>query len=153
LGPLRLPGFSFREELSGKYWRLEEPTDERAIRLRLETRVPDAVAFLQSRTAELSGNIDAEGLASKRDIKGTLAFKLFEEQRSVYRFTFHTDNDRLYELCGQKEWNALAPLEALTLLPASLYDDRGLEVARATLHFDVRADWARWLASLRLVVE
>jgi hypothetical protein len=153
LGPLRLPGFSFREELSGNYWRLEEPTDERAIRLRLETRVPDTVAFLQSRTAELSGNIDAEGLASKRDIQGTLAFKLFEEHRSVYRFTFHTDDDRLYELCGQKEWNALAPLEALTLLPASLYDDRGQEVARTTLHFDVRADWARWLASLRLVVE
>jgi hypothetical protein len=153
LGPLRLPGFSFREELSGNYWRLEEPTDERAIRLRLETRVPDTVAFLQSRTAELSGNIDAEGLASKRDIQGTLAFKLFEEHRSVYRFTFHTDDGRLYELCGQKEWNALAPLEALTLLPASLYDDRGQEVARATLHFDVRADWAWWLASLRLVVE
>lgn len=153
MGPLRLPGFSIREELSGNYWLLEAPTDERTIRLRLETRVPDAVAFFQSRTAELSGNIDAEGLASMRDIRGTLAFKLFEEQRSVYRFTFSTDDNHRYELCGQKEWNALAPLEALTLLPASLYDDRGQEVARATLHFDVRADWARWIASLRLVIQ
>jgi hypothetical protein len=152
LGPLRLPGFSFREELSGNYWRLEEPTDERPIRVLLETRVPDAAAFLQSRIAELSGHIDAEGLASMCDVQGTLAFKLFEEQRSVYRFTFRTDGGRLYELCGQKEWNALAPLEAITLLPASLYDEQGQEVARATLHFDVRADWARWLSSLRLVV-
>jgi hypothetical protein len=152
LGPLRLPGFSFREELSGNYWRLEAPTEERTIRLRLETRVPDVAAFLQSRTAELSGHIDAEGLASARGVQGTLAFKLFEEQRSVYRFSFSTDDGRAYELCGQKEWNALAPLEAITLLPASLYDEQGQEVARATLRFDVRADWARWLASLRLVV-
>jgi hypothetical protein len=152
LGPLRLPGFSFREELSGNYWRLESPTDERAIRLHLETRVPDAGVFLQSRTGELSGQIDADGMASMREIHGSLAFMLFEEQRFVYRFTFQADDGRVYELCGQKEWNALAPLEAITLLPASLYDAQGQEVARATLRFDVRADWARWLASLRVVV-
>jgi hypothetical protein len=87
-----------------------------------------------------------------REIHGSLAFMLFEEQRFVYRFTFQADDGRVYELCGQKEWNALAPLEAITLLPASLYDAQGQEVARATLRFDVRADWARWLASLRVVV-
>lgn len=114
--------------------------------------MPDAGAFLQSRIADLSGEIDAEGLASAGAVQGTLAFKLFEEQRSVYRFSFSTDDGRVFELCGQKEWNALAPLEAITLLPASLYDEQGQEVARATLRFDVRADWARWLASLRLVV-
>lgn len=152
MGPLRLPGFSFREELSGSYWLLEQPTVERTIRVHLETRVRDAAAFLQSRTGELSGKIDAEGMASMREIRGTLAFKLFEEQRSTYRFTFLADDGRPYELCGQKEWNALAPLEAITLLPASLYDEKGGEVARATLRFDVRADWARWLASLRLIV-
>jgi hypothetical protein len=151
LGPLRLPGFSFREELTGKYWRLEEPTEERTMSLHLETCVRDAAAFLQSHTGELSGRIDAEGLASMSELRGTLSFKLIEEQRSVYRFTFQTDDGRVCELCGQKEWNALAPLEAITLLPASLYDDAGREVARATLRFDVRADWARWIASLRLV--
>ncbi len=152
MGPLRLPGFSFREELSGTFWRLQEPTDEHAIRVHLEARVPDSAAFLQSATAELSGRIDADGLASMRELHGSLSFKLLEEQRSTYQFTFHTDDDLLCELCGQKEWNALAPLEAITLLPASLYDERGQEMARATLRFDVRADWARWLASLRLVV-
>jgi hypothetical protein len=152
LGPLRLPGFSFREELSGTYWRLEEPTDERAIRVKLEARVLDAGVFLQSRTAELSGRIDADGLVSARELQGSLTFNLLEEQRSTYQFAFETDGGLRYELCGQKEWNALAPLEAITLLPASLYDERGQEMARATLRFDVRADWARWLASLRLVV-
>jgi len=152
LGPLRLPGFSFREELSGTYWRLEEPTDERVIRVQLEARVLDVGAFLQSRVAALSGWIDADGLASMRELHGSLTFNLLEEQRSTYQFTFRTDDDLPYELCGQKEWNAFAPLEAITLLPASLYDERGQEAARATLRFDVRADWARWLTSLRLVV-
>jgi hypothetical protein len=152
LGPWRLPGFSFREELSGSYWKLEEPTEERPIRVQLEARVDDTAAFLQSRTAHLSGRIDAEGLASMREIRGSLVFKMLEEQRCTYQFAFRTDDGLPYELCGQKEWNALAPLEAITLLPASIYDARGEEVARATLRFDVRADWARWLASLRLVV-
>jgi hypothetical protein len=152
LGLLRLPGFSFREELSGNYWRLEDPIDERAIRVELEARVGDARAFLQSRTGALSGRIDAEGLASGCAVEGNLLFRLLEERRSTYRFKFHGDDGGLYELCGQKEWNALAPLEALTLLPASIYDGAGQEIARATLRFDVRADWARWLTSLRLVV-
>jgi hypothetical protein len=152
LGPLKLPGLSFREELSGNYWRLEDPTAERAIRVELEARIRDAGAFLQSRTCTLSGLVDAEGLASRCALEGSLSFRLLEEQRSTYRFQFHGDDGSSYELCGQKEWNALAPLEAITLLPASVYDADGQEVARATLRFDVRADWARWLTSLRLVV-
>jgi hypothetical protein len=40
--------------------------------------------------------------------------------------------------------------ESLALLPASLYDDRGEEVARATMRFDVRADWWKCMRSFRL---
>jgi hypothetical protein len=151
LGPLRLPGVSFRERLSGTYWRLDAPTDERAIVVDLEMNVPHWRAFLQSRAASLSGHIDADGLASRRPIRGTVAFELLEERRNTYAFSFEGDDGRGYELCGQKEWHALAPLEAITLLPASLYDARGDEVARTTLRFNVRADWARLLASVRWV--
>jgi len=38
----------------------------------------------------------------------------------------------------------------MTILPATLYDRSGDEVARATLRFDLRADWASWIKSLRL---
>lgn len=148
---LRLPGFSFREELSGHYWRLDEPLVERPIRLRLRASVPDGTAFLQSRLATLSGRIDADGLATAADIEGTVSFRLLEEQRSTYRFGFRGADGEAYELCGQKEWNALSPLDAFTVLPASLYDAQGNEVGRTTLRFDVRADWARWLASLRVL--
>jgi hypothetical protein len=149
---LKLPGFSFREELSGSYWRLDAPLVERPIRLRLRASVPDGVGFLQSRLAQLSGRIDAEELATAADIDGAVSFRMLEEQRSTYRFGFRGDDGRAYEVCGQKEWNALSPLDALTVLPASLYDEHGKEVGRTTLRFDVRADWARWLASLRVLV-
>jgi hypothetical protein len=35
-------------------------------------------------------------------------------------------------------------------LPATLLDERGQELARATLRFDLRADWAEWVKSFRL---
>jgi hypothetical protein len=38
----------------------------------------------------------------------------------------------------------------MTILPASLYDDSGEELARATLRFDLWADWANWVRSFRL---
>ena len=38
----------------------------------------------------------------------------------------------------------------MTLLPATLFDERGEELGRATLRFDLRADWAEWMKSFRL---
>jgi hypothetical protein len=38
----------------------------------------------------------------------------------------------------------------MTLLPATLLDERGEELARATLRFDLRADWVDWMKSFRL---
>jgi len=65
--------------------------------------------------------------------------------------TFHGDDNQRYELGGEKEWNGFAPLESITLLAASVYDPRGDEMARATLRFDLRAEWANWLKSVRFV--
>ncbi|HSY23144.1 MAG TPA: hypothetical protein VK841_13550 [Polyangiaceae bacterium] len=149
---MKLPGLSFTEVLSGHYWRLDAPVDERAMQLELRGTIPDAAAFLRDKTLLLTGTIDAEQLASAQKIEGTVHFKLLGERRIPYRCTFRGDDGRRYELFGDKEWNGLAPLESVTLLAASLYDDAGDEVARATLRFDLRADWSRWLASARLVM-
>jgi len=144
------PGFSFRETMSGSYWRLDAPTDERAITFHIEARAEDIRRFARDKVWRITGTIDAEGLATGRDIDGTLAFLLPDQRRLPYRFTFVGDDGRGYELSGQKEWSGLAPIESMTLLPASLYDTRGAEFARATLRFDLRADWARWMKSFRV---
>ncbi len=147
---MKLPGLSFCEALSGNYWRLDAPVDERAIDLNLTGSVRDVGTFLRDRTLRIEGTIDAEQLASSQRLEGTVHFKLFDERRLPYRFAFRGDDGRRYELSGEKEWNSLSPLESFTLLAASLYDENDAEIARATLRFDARADWALWLKSLRV---
>jgi hypothetical protein len=145
-----MPSLSFRERMSGSYWLLDSPTDERAITLTFEARAADVGEFLRTRTCALAGTIDAEGLAHRRDVEGTLRFALIEERRVPYRFAFRGDDGSRYELSGQKEWTSLAPVSSMTLLPATLLDQRGQELARATLRFDLRADWVDWMKSFRL---
>jgi hypothetical protein len=144
------PGFSFRETMSGSYWRLDAPTDERAISFTLHARAHDIAEFARHKTWTIRGTIDAEGLATGRPLEGTLVFKLLEDRRLPYRFAFAGDDGARYELSGQKEWSGLSPIDSMTLLPASLYDDHGEEFSRATLRFDLRSDWARWMKSFRL---
>jgi hypothetical protein len=144
------PGLSFRETLSGSYWLLDEPTDERAIELSLEIYTPDLRRFATNKTWRLRGTLDADRLASRSAVRGTILFKLFDERRLPYRLAFTGDDGKRYELSGQKEWSGLAPVESITLLPASLYDEAGEELGRATLRFDLRSDWARWMKSFRI---
>src|SRR5258708_2765412 len=143
-------GLSFRQPMSGSYWLLDLPVDERAIAFTLQAETHDVRAFARDKTLRTTGRIDAERLASGQPLEGTLAFRLARERRVTYRFTFGGDDGRRYELSGVEEWSRISPIESLTLLPASLYDAQGDEVGRATLRFDLRSDWASWLKSFRL---
>ncbi len=144
------PGFSFRETMSGSYFMLAAPTDERAIAFTIEARASDVARFARDKTWGVRGTIDAEKLASGADLEGTLTFKLIDERRLPYRLAFRGDDGKRYELSGQKEWMGLQPIGSMTLLPASVYDEGGEEIARATLRFDLRSDWGRWLRSFRI---
>ena len=145
-----LPGFSFRETMSGSYFMLDAPTDERAIAFTIEARASDVARFARDKTWGVRGTIDAEKLASGAEVEGTLTFKLIDERRLPYRLAFRGDDGKRYELSGQKEWMGLRPIASMTLLPASVYNESGEEIARATLRFDLRSDWGRWLRSFRI---
>jgi len=147
-----LPGFSFREAMSGSYWLLDAPTEERAIALAMEAYAPDIRRFALDKTCRLRGTLDAERLAAGCALEGSVVFKLLDEGRVPYRMAFTGDDGKRYELSGQKEWSGLAPLESITLLPATLYDQTGAELGRATLRFDLRSDWARWMKSFRILL-
>jgi hypothetical protein len=143
-------GVSFSEWLTGSYWRLDAPTDERAIDVVLDARPVDGGGPLREAAWRLSGTVDAEHLASHCPVEGSVSLRLRGERRVPYRIAFSGDDGRRYELSGQKEWTSFMPFDSVTLLLAGLYDDAGEEVGRATLRFDLRADWARWLRSLRV---
>lgn len=143
-------GFSFRERMSGSYWLLASPTDERAIALSIEAAASDLRTFARDKTWRVTGTIDAERLASARPLQGKIAFRLFDERRISHHLRFVGEDGALYRLMGQLEFRGLSPIDSLTLLPASLCDDEGEEVGRATLRFDLRADWASWVKSFRV---
>ena len=144
------PGFSFKETMSGSYWRLDAPAAERALAFTIEARAKSIRRFAMDRTWLITGTVDAEDLATHALLEGTLLFRLPDERRLPYRFTFTGDDGKRYELSGQKEFSGLAPVESMTLLPATLYGPDDEEVARATLRFDYRSDLGRWLKSFRL---
>jgi len=135
--------------MSGSYWLLDVPTDERSIEVMLEAYTEDVRRVPIDKTLRLRGKIDAERLACGRDFHGTLVFRLIDERRVQYRLFFAGDDGRPYELSGQNEWLGFAPLDSLTLLPATLYDDSGQELGRTTLRFDWRAEWTRSIKSFR----
>ena len=136
--------------MSGAYWRLDEPTEERAIAVTLEARAESLRRFALDKIWSVTGTLDAEGLATSCSVEGTLAFRLLDERRLPYRLAFTGDDGRKYELSGQKEWSGLSPIESMTLLPVSLYGADGEEMARATLRSDLRSDLVPWLKSFRL---
>jgi hypothetical protein len=146
---LRL-GVSFRETLRGSYWRLDAPTEERALDVVIDARTPSLAELRRDRVFLLCGHVTAEGLAVGAVAEGTLVFKLIHERRFPYRVRFRGDDGRRYELSGQKEWMPFAPIESVTTLPASLYDADGQEIGRATLRFDVRNEVIGLLRSLRV---
>jgi hypothetical protein len=144
------PGLSFHETLRGTLWRLDAPTRESAVDLTLEARADDLRGLARDRTFQLRGTVDVEGLATRAAADGTLVFKLATERCLPYRIRFRGDDGKSYELSGQKEWLPVAPIASMTTLPASLYDDGGQEIARATLRFDVRVEGWHFLRSFRL---
>ena len=154
LPPLRelsaMPGFSFEESLSGSYWRLDAPTEERDIAFRVRASIDDVASFAKTKSWRLEGTICVDGVAHESDTEGVIALKLLDERRVLYRLAFRGDDGKGYELSGQKEWSGLSPLASMTLLAASLYDEHGDELARATLRFDLRSDALRWVKSFRL---
>lgn len=136
--------------MSGHYWRLDAPTDERTIAFTIDAYARSLLELARNKTWQVTGTIDAQCLASGRELEGTVSFKLISERRMPYRLSFVGDDGHRYGLSGQREWSGLSPIDSLTVLPASLYDEGGEELGRATLRFDVRADWASWMKSFRL---
>jgi hypothetical protein len=144
-----LPALSFRETMRGSFWLLDEPTDERAMRISLEARADNFAEFLHQKTWSIQGTIEAEQLATGSALKGTVRANPIEERRLTYRLAFRGNDGDPYELTGYRTWSGWAPLESLTLLPASLYDRDGEELARAALRFDLRADCVGLIKSIR----
>jgi hypothetical protein len=147
-------GFSFEETMSGSYHLLSSQLEERAIGFTLFARVAGLRQFLKDKLARVEGEVDVEGFADRRPLQGTVALKLFDEQRLTYDFTFDANDGRKCRFHGQKDVSMIDLFDTMTTLPSSIYDATGdaagKEIARAVLRFDTRANLATFLRSWRL---
>jgi hypothetical protein len=141
-------GFEVSESFSGSYYRLDEPRDC-AMELKLRISVQGLRRFLRDRKARVDGTIIAEDLATAAALRGVIRLRLIDEKRIPYDLEFTGDDGKRYRVRGQRDFFVHDAVDSLTILPASLYDEGGVEVGRATLRFDPRTELFAMVRSFR----
>jgi hypothetical protein len=144
-------GFAFRETMRGNYYLLADPTNERAMSFTVVVRAEGLSSFAQSPVARIEGTVTLEGFADELPLEGTLAFRLHDQRRLVYDFTFKSNDGQPHRFRGQKDISPFALVESFTTLPGTIYQGTTQEVGRATLRFDLRSDLRKLLRSFRVV--
>ena len=146
-------GFELRESFSGSYYRLDDPLRDHAVRVSLRLGVDGMRRFFRERKVDAVGTIFAEQLAERDPdgvpLQGSLTMKLFDQKRIPYDLTFEGDDGRIHRLRGQRDFFVHDAIDSLTLLPASLYDDTGLEIGRAIMRFDPKTELPALMRSFR----
>jgi hypothetical protein len=147
-------GFELSESLSGSWYRLDDPTTDRAIRYTLKLGVSGLRRFMKERRLEAKGTIFIDGLAEGevdegRPLFGTIVWRLIDEKRVPYDLELQGDDGKHYRLRGQRDFFLHDAVASLTVLPASIYDESGAEIGRATLRFDPRTELPTMLKSIR----
>ena len=147
-------GFELSEALSGSWYRLDDPTNDRAIRLALRLGVSGMRRFLVERRLDAKGTAFIEGVAEGdagqgQPVFGTLVWQLLDEKRVPYDLELEGDDGKHYRLRGQRDFYMHDAFDSLTILPASLYDEAGDEIGRAKLRFDPRTQLPLTLKSIR----
>ncbi len=146
-------GFELAESMTGTFHRFDDPLHDHVVRVTLRLGVDGLRRFARERRLRADGVILAEGLAenegSGRSVEGEILWKLFDEKRVPYALTFKGDDGRTYHLRGQRDFFVYNAIESLTSMTASLYDDREIEIGRATLDFEPRIEMPALLKTFR----
>ena len=143
--------FEFRETMAGSYHLLDAPDEERPISFTIRARSLGLRSFFARPEVEIAGELDAEGFADHRMLRGTLGLDLLRKGTLDYGFAFAGNDRQRYRFEGHKTVSVLDPVESMTLLPGKILGARGDEIALAVLRFDVRHDMLKFLRSWRLL--
>jgi hypothetical protein len=143
---MRLPGFHFRETMSGSFTRdgVEKP-----MHFSVTARAGSLWAHLRDRKARLDGEVTMEGFASARPLEGEITIDPLLGRLIRYEFSFAADDGKRYRFVGQKDVTLRDPVGSMTTLPAQILALDGKLVATAQLTFD-KKDLPRFLGTWRL---
>lgn len=142
-------GFEFHETMIGSF-RLRGDARDRPMSFTLRCRSPRWTAFLRRPEVEIEGEVDAEGFADHRHLRGTMGLDAIRTRTLPYAFRFTANDGAAYAFAGKKTLHLTRMVESMTVLPGAIVDAAGAPVGEALLRFDLRSDLARFLRSFRL---
>lgn len=140
-------GFEFQEVMTGTYTRTGRPEETGAIRFAARARARDAVRHLRDGLVTLEGTLDMERFADEVPMQGTIEIRPIRGKILRYDFTFTGNDGNPYRFHGQKDVRWSEILRSMTTLHGTVTSANGEEIARATLHFNVKADLVPFLVS------
>lgn len=143
-------GFSFRETMSGSYRLVSAPDHERAMSFTISARAYDLARYLRDRTVAIQGEVDLEGFADHRPMRGTMLLDPLLGRRVRYVFDFQSNDGRPCTFDGEKNVELLRFLDTMTTLPGELRDSAGRTIGTAKLRFDARSDLPKFLRSWKM---
>ena len=143
---MRLPGFHFRETMSGTYKR---DGVERPMRFTVTARAGSLWSHLRDRKAKLDGEVTMDGFASARPLEGEITIDPLLGKLIRYEFTFAADDGARYRFIGQKDVTLKDPVGSMTTLPGQVLALDGKQIATALLTFD-KKDLPSFLGTWRL---
>jgi hypothetical protein len=141
--------FEFRETMAGSFHLLSDPDDERPMSFTVRARSRPLLSFLRRPEVEIEGEVDAEGFADHRHLRGTLGLDVLRTKTLPYAFRFTANDGAIYSFIGKKTISPRELALSMTVLPGSIVDEGGREVGQALLRFDLRSDLGRFLRSFR----
>lgn len=144
-----MAGFEFHETMAGSFRLLDESHD-RPMSFTIRARSSTWASFLRQPEVDIEGEIDAEGFADHRYLRGTLGMDPLRTGVLPYAFRFAANDGAEHAFAGRKTLHAGRLVESMTVLPGAILDAGGKRVAEALLRFDARTDLGRFLRSFKL---
>lgn len=146
-----MSAFEFRETMAGSFHLLSDPEDERPMSFTIRARSRPLLSFLRRPEVEIEGEVDAEGFADHRHLRGKLGLDVWRTRTLPYAFRFTANDGEICSFIGEKTISPSELALSITVLPGSIMDEAGREIGRALLRFDLRSDLMRFVKSFRLI--
>jgi hypothetical protein len=146
--------FEFHETMAGCF-RLGGEARDRPMSFTIRARSFTWASFLRRPQVDIEGEIDAEGFADHRYLRGTLGLDPIRTRTLPYAFRFAANDGAPHAFEGTKTLHAGRLVESMTVLPGAILalggEASGERVGEALLRFDLQHDLRRFLQSFRLV--
>lgn len=140
-------GFEFLEKMTGSLRVLgNAKAAPMSLTIRGRSRLPGARRRAE---IEIEGEVDAEGFADHRLLRGAIDVGAIVRRRVPYTFKFTGNDGAAYAFSGEKTLTPGALIASFSILPGEIRDACGALVGRALLRFDVRSDALRYFKSFR----